>query len=161
GREDKDVADALRRVLADEGVDVRTRTTIERIEGRRGSLVVHVRTADGPAMIEASDVFVATGRQPNTSDLGLETLGVEVDDHGIVRGDERLATSVPGVWAAGDIRGGPQFTHTSWDDHRVLLSQLTGDGRRTTRRIVPYAVFTDPELGRVGMTESEARAAGI
>ena len=86
--------------------------------------------------------------------MGLET------EKGIVEVDERLATPVEGIWAAGDIRGGPMFTHTSWDDHRILLSQMAGDGSRTTERIVPYAIFTDPELGRVGMTEREAREAG-
>jgi pyruvate/2-oxoglutarate dehydrogenase complex dihydrolipoamide dehydrogenase (E3) component len=93
----------------------------------------------------------------NTEDLGLETIGVKVSDHGIVAANEQLATNVEGVWVAGDIRGGPMFTHTSWDDYRILLSQLAGDGSRTTDRVVPYAIFTDPELGRVGLTESEAR----
>jgi pyruvate/2-oxoglutarate dehydrogenase complex dihydrolipoamide dehydrogenase (E3) component len=102
---------------------------------------------------------VATGRKPNTDDLGLESIGVAVD-RGIVRVDETLATDIRGVWAAGDIRGGPMFTHTAWDDYRVLNSQIAGDRSRTTRRIVPYAIFTDPEVGRVGMTESEARKQG-
>jgi pyruvate/2-oxoglutarate dehydrogenase complex dihydrolipoamide dehydrogenase (E3) component len=119
-----------------------------------------VTLALGGEELGATHVFVATGRRPNTGDLGLETVGVEVSDHGIVKVDERLATNIAGVWAAGDIRGGPMFTHTSWDDYRVLLSQLAGDGARTTDRVVPYAVFTDPELGRVGLTEREARAAG-
>src|SRR5439155_1575541 len=105
-------------------------------------------------------LFVATGRKPNTDDLGLETIGVKVSDRGIIETDKRLAAGVDGVWAAGDIRGGPMFTHTAWDDYRVLMSQMTGDGSRTTDRVVPYAVFTDPELGRVGLTESEARQAG-
>jgi pyruvate/2-oxoglutarate dehydrogenase complex dihydrolipoamide dehydrogenase (E3) component len=93
---------------------------------------------------------------PNTDDLGLETVGVETAK-GIVKVDQRLATSVPGIWAAGDIRGGLMTTHTSWDDFRILESQMEGDGKRTTDRIVPYAMFTDPELGRVGVTEREAR----
>ncbi|HEY6579790.1 MAG TPA: FAD-dependent oxidoreductase, partial [Rubrobacter sp.] len=98
-------------------------------------------------------------RLPNTDDLGLENVGLETSK-GIIEVDERLATSIEGIWAAGDIRGGPMFTHTSWDDHRVLLSQMAGDGSHTTERVVPYAIFTDPELGRVGMTEREAREAG-
>jgi Pyruvate/2-oxoglutarate dehydrogenase complex, dihydrolipoamide dehydrogenase (E3) component, and related enzymes len=85
---------------------------------------------------------------------------VKTSKEGFVEVDDRLATSVSGVWAAGDIRGGPMFTHTSWDDYRILESQLSGDGSRTTRRVVPYAVYTDPELGRVGQTEAEAREAG-
>jgi pyruvate/2-oxoglutarate dehydrogenase complex dihydrolipoamide dehydrogenase (E3) component len=103
---------------------------------------------------------VATGRKPNTDDLGLETVGVTTTKQGIVEVDERLATKVKRIWAAGDIRGGPQFTHTAWDDYRVLMSQLRGDGSHTTKRVVPYAIFTDPELGRVGMTEAQARRAG-
>ncbi len=105
-------------------------------------------------------IFVATGRTPNTDDLGLETVGVETA-RGVVKVDKRLATNVPGIWAAGDIRGGPAFTHTSWDDYRILMSQMTGDGSRTTDRIVPYAMFVDPELGRVGLTEKEARDKGL
>jgi pyruvate/2-oxoglutarate dehydrogenase complex dihydrolipoamide dehydrogenase (E3) component len=85
---------------------------------------------------------------------------VKTSEKGFVEVDDRLATNVPGVWAAGDIRGGPMFTHTSWDDSRILESQLAGDGLRTTRRVVPYAVYTDPELGRVGQTETEARESG-
>jgi pyruvate/2-oxoglutarate dehydrogenase complex dihydrolipoamide dehydrogenase (E3) component len=114
----------------------------------------------GPTEIRASHLFVATGRQPNTDGLGLETIGVKVSERGIVEADRRLATNIEGVWAAGDVRGGPMFTHTSWDDYRVLLSQMAGDGSRTTERVVPYAIFTDPQLGRVGLTESEAREKG-
>ena len=92
-------------------------------------------------------------------DLGLENVGLDTAKS-IVEVDERLATKVEGIWAAGDVRGGPMFTHTSWDDHRILLSQIAGDGSRTTERVVPYGIFTDPELGRAGMTEHEAREAG-
>ena len=113
------------------------------------------------SQLDATHVFVATGRKPNTDDLGLETVGIEPDAHGYIPIDRRLATRVPGIWVAGDARGGPQFTHTSWDDYRILLSQLAGDGSRTTDRIVPYAMFTDPELGRVGFTETQAREKGL
>ena len=133
------------------------RTRRERCRGDGGLTL----TLDGgdPAELNVSHLFVATGRLPNTDDLGLENIGLETSG-GIIEVDERLATPVDGIWAAGDIRGGPMFTHTSWDDHRILLSQMAGDGSRTTDRIVPYAIFTDPELGRVGMTEREAREAG-
>jgi pyruvate/2-oxoglutarate dehydrogenase complex dihydrolipoamide dehydrogenase (E3) component len=100
---------------------------------------------------------VATGRKPNTDDLGLDSLGIEILPKGFIPCDSKLATSVKGLWVAGDIRGGPLFTHTAWDDFRILRSQLLEDGRRTTDRIVPYAIFIDPELGRVGMSEQEAR----
>jgi pyruvate/2-oxoglutarate dehydrogenase complex dihydrolipoamide dehydrogenase (E3) component len=156
GREDADVAGAMQQVLAAEGVMFRLNARIEAIVPGHDGVIV--RLADGE--IPASHLFLAAGRQANTDDLGLETVGVAVSERGIVQADARLATSVPGIWVAGDIRGGPMFTHTSWDDHRILLAQITGVGGRTTERIVPWVIFTDPELGRVGLTEAEARADG-
>ncbi|PYE49948.1 mercuric reductase [Deinococcus yavapaiensis] len=160
GREDEDVSDALRGALENEGVEFRLASHVERIAHDAGAVRVHVTSGDRRDVLDASHVFVATGRRPNTDDLGLETLGVRVNEQGVIEVDERLSTSEPGVWAAGDVRGGPMFTHTAWDDYRVLASQLTGDGSRTTRRLVPYGVFTDPQLGRVGLSEREARDAG-
>jgi pyruvate/2-oxoglutarate dehydrogenase complex dihydrolipoamide dehydrogenase (E3) component len=156
GHEDEDVAGTLQGLLEDEGIEFWLGVGIRRIEGGHG-VTVHLAEEGSVA---ASHLFLATGRKPNTDDLGLESVGVAVSDHGIVQANERLATTVPGIWVAGDIRGGPMFTQTSWDDHRILLSQIAGDGTRTTRRVVPWATFTDPELGRVGMTEAEARASG-
>jgi pyruvate/2-oxoglutarate dehydrogenase complex dihydrolipoamide dehydrogenase (E3) component len=142
--EDEEVSTAIHQFLEREGVEFHLNAQIRSIE-----------------QLGATHVFLATGRTPNTDDLGLEAVGVETDMHGYVKVDQRLATNVPGIWAAGDIRGGPLFTHTSWDDYRILLSQMAGDGSRTTDRIVPYAVFTDPELGRVGVTERDAREKGL
>jgi pyruvate/2-oxoglutarate dehydrogenase complex dihydrolipoamide dehydrogenase (E3) component len=142
--EDEDVSTGIRQFLEREGIEFRLNTHIQSID-----------------QLSSSHVFLATGRTPNTDDLGLETVGVETGPHGYVKIDQRLATNVPGIWAAGDIRGGPMFTHTSWDDYRILLSQFAGDGSRTTDRIVPYAMFTDPELGRVGLTEQDARKKGL
>ncbi len=158
-REDDDVSEALRDILEDEGIEFVFCERAQKVapDGDRG-LVLTLDGAD-PTEIRASHLFLATGRKPNTDDLGLETVGLETD-RGIVEVDGRLATGVEGIWAAGDIRGGPMFTHTAWDDHRILFSQIAGDGSRTTERVVPYAVFTDPDLGRVGMTEREAREAG-
>lgn len=157
GHEDKDVATALQKLLESEGIEFRLNARARRVEAKDGGVTLSLGGQGDDAEIRASHLFVAAGRQPNTDDLGLETVGVKVSDHGIVEADKRLATNVKGVWVAGDIRGGPMFTHTSWDDHRILLSQITGDGSRTTDRVVPYAIFTDPELGRVGMTEREAQ----
>jgi len=158
-REDDDVTEALHAVLRDEGVEVVFCERAESVAPNGSGLTITLEGGD-PAEVDASHLFVATGRLPNTDDLGLENIGLETSK-GIVEVDERLAsTEVEGIWAAGDIRGGPMFTHTSWDDHRILLSQIAGDGSRTTERIVPYAIFTDPELGRVGMTEREAEEAG-
>jgi pyruvate/2-oxoglutarate dehydrogenase complex dihydrolipoamide dehydrogenase (E3) component len=158
GREDADVADALRGFLADEGVEFVFCERAERVEKAADGLTLGLSGSD-PEEVRATHLFVATGRLPNTDDLGLENVGIETEK-GIIPTDERLATGVEGVWAAGDVRGGPMFTHTSYDDYRVLLSQMAGDGSRTTNRVVPYAIFTDPELGRVGLSEHEAREAG-
>jgi len=159
GHEDADVAQALLALLEAEGIKFRLKTAVAGIAANRDGATLQLGEG-GTSKLEASHVFVATGRKPNTDDLGLETVGVTTTKQGIVEVDERLATNMKGIWAAGDIRGGPQFTHTAWDDYRVLMSQLRGDGSHTTKRVVPYAIFTDPELGRAGMTEAEARRAG-
>jgi len=142
--EDEEISNAIQQLLEREGIEFHLNAKIQSLEQFGGA-----------------QVFLATGRTPNTDDLGLDTVGVETTAHGFVKIDKRLATNVPGIWAAGDIRGGPLFTHTSWDDYRILLSQMSGDGSRTTDRIVPYAMFTDPELGRVGLTEQQAREQGL
>jgi len=158
--EDRDVAERLQHMLESEGIQFRLNCRVTHVRQRRGTLAATVEKENAREVFRASHLFVSAGRRANTDDLGLETVGLTPDEHGVLAADERLATLVPGIWAAGDIRGGPMFTHTSWDDHRILLSQLAGDGTRTTRRIVPYAVYTDPELGRVGATEEELRKAG-
>ncbi len=155
GTEDNDVAQALQELLEREGIEFHVDTKIQHVKKSGNGLVVQTDKGE----IAGTDIFVAAGRKPNTDDLGLETVGVKTN-RGIVEVNERLATNVPGVWAAGDIRGGPMFTHTAWDDYRVVYSQLAGDGSRTTERVVPYAIFTDPEVGRVGMTEAQARQSG-
>jgi pyruvate/2-oxoglutarate dehydrogenase complex dihydrolipoamide dehydrogenase (E3) component len=129
---------------------------VSKLEPTREGINLHL----SKGTVAATHLFIATGRKPNTDDLGLETIGLKPSPGGFIAVNERLATPVQGIWAIGDIRGGPLFTHTSWDDYRILDSQLLGDGARTTRRIVPYAMFTDPELGRVGLTETEARESG-
>ena len=160
GREDADVSRALRSLLESEQIAFRLESRVARVEERGDGIRLSLERKDGRETIMASDLFVATGRQPNTDDLGLETIGLEPEDDGTIRVSKRLATPVRGVWAAGDIRGGPMFTHTAWDDYRILLSQLSGDRSRTTDRIVPYAIYTDPQLGRVGLTETEAGKTG-
>ena len=159
-REDPEVSHAIRTLLESEDVTFRLGTTVAQAEKTRRGVRLTLKSRGGRDSLDASDVFVATGRRPNTDDLGLDTIGIEASRDGVIEVDRKLATSVRGVWAAGDVRGGPMFTHTAWDDSRVLLSQLAGDRSRTTDRIVPYAIYTDPQLGRVGMTESEAREAG-
>jgi pyruvate/2-oxoglutarate dehydrogenase complex dihydrolipoamide dehydrogenase (E3) component len=158
--EDEDVVAELKKYLEGEGIEFRLNARVKRVERNDNGLRLTLEGSDGSTHIEASHLFVATGRKPNTDEMGLETIGVRVSNKGIVEVNKQLATNVDGVWVAGDIRGGPMFTHTSWDDYRVLMSQMVGDGSRTTERAVPYAIFTDPELGRVSMTEWEAREAG-
>ena len=159
-REDRDVAKAIEKALADEGIEFLLDHRARRFASSPRGVRTTLESDKAERIIDTSNVFLAVGRKPNTDDLGLDTVGVRVSDKGIVDVDERLATSAEGIFAAGDIRGGPMFTHTSWDDYRILASQILDDGNRTTARIVPYAIFTDPELGRVGMTEREAREQG-
>ncbi|GAA0602959.1 FAD-containing oxidoreductase [Craurococcus roseus] len=156
-REDEEVSAELRDALEAEGVSVRCGAKAGRAEPTGGGVRLHLGAG---GTLEATHLFVATGRRANTDDLGLDTVGLEPGKRGEIEVDGRLRTKVPGLFAAGDIRGGGQFTHTAYDDHRVLESQILGDGSRTTERILPYAIFTEPELGRVGMTEAQAREAG-
>ncbi|MDX1531086.1 MAG: mercuric reductase [Rhodothermales bacterium] len=160
GQEDADVAEALQACLEAEGIRFHLRRKVQRVERVGRAVRVGLAGEGREEVLQVTHVFVAAGRQPNTGDLGLETVGLTPNDDGTLPHDDRLATPVKGVWAAGDVRGGPPFTHTAWDDHRILRSQLLGDGSRTCARIVPYALFTDPNLGRVGMTERQAREAG-
>lgn len=156
-QEDQDVADAVQHFLEAEDVAFRLNARVVKVRPKKGGLTLTIVQDGRRRRLAASHLFVATGRRPNTDDLGLAKIGLRTTEDGVIKTDRRLATAVRGIWAAGDIRGGPMFTHTSWDDYRVLLSQLAGDRSRTTDRIVPYAIYTDPQLGRVGLTEAQAR----
>jgi pyruvate/2-oxoglutarate dehydrogenase complex dihydrolipoamide dehydrogenase (E3) component len=158
--EDPNLAASLQAFLEQEGIHFRLNSRVRAVRPSADEVIVRIESDDDAEQLECSDIFVAAGRQPNTGELGLESVGLQLGKHGFLEANEKLQTNVPGMWAAGDIRGGPMFTRTSWDDFRILPSQLYGDGARTTERVIPYAIFTDPELGRVGMTEQEARKAG-
>jgi pyruvate/2-oxoglutarate dehydrogenase complex dihydrolipoamide dehydrogenase (E3) component len=161
-REDRDVSEALGELFDDEGIGVRTGTRVDRVEGRSGDSVRLLATSDGEMYtIEGSDLLVASGRTPNTDGIGLENAGVERDDRGFVKVDERLRTTAHGVWAVGDCAGSPHFTHIADDDVRVVRDDLAGIDRTTTGRLVPSCLFTDPQLARVGLSESEAGSRGI
>jgi pyruvate/2-oxoglutarate dehydrogenase complex dihydrolipoamide dehydrogenase (E3) component len=162
GREDPDVAEEVRRILSAEEVEVVVGAEVLRAEGRSGEGVrLRVRTPGGERVIAGSDILVAAGRTPNTAGVGLDVAGVELDARGYVKVNDRLETTVPEVWAIGECAGSPQFTHVSEDDFRVIRDNLAG-GRRSTRgRLVPYCLFTDPPLARVGLSEAEARQRGI
>ncbi|WP_433567079.1 mercuric reductase [Nocardia sp. CA-151230] len=160
--EDEDVSDEVAAILRDEGIAVLTSSTPVRVEPADGGrLRLNVRTQDGEQQLVGSHLLSAIGRIPNTEALAPEAAGIRLDDHGFIEVDEYLRTSVPGVYAMGDVKGGPAFTHSSYDDYRILHANLIAHEKVSTRdRVVPYTVFIDPQLGRVGMTEREARAQG-
>lgn len=161
-KEDEDVCEALRSLLQDEGVDILLATRVERLSGKSGDAVSIVVDQNGiEKTVKGSHVLVATGRTPNTEGLGLELAGVELTDRGYIKVNERLQTTAPGVWAIGEVAGSPQFTHISVDDFRVVHANLTGGHRLTKGRQVPYCLFTDPEVARVGFNETEAKARNI
>jgi pyruvate/2-oxoglutarate dehydrogenase complex dihydrolipoamide dehydrogenase (E3) component len=161
-REDPDVADELQLILGSEGIRFIMEAEILEVRGRSGEAVaVSVRTASSVHAIEGSDILVATGRIPNTDGIGLDVAGVDLDGRGYIRVNERLETTAPAVWAIGECAGSPQFTHASVDDFRIIRDNLAGGNRITRDRLVPYCMFTDPPLARVGLSESEARAQGV
>ena len=162
-REDADLAEAVAEVLREDGIEVLLETEARRVEqGESGGIELTVGTADGTERtLSGSHLLVAAGRPPNTDRLGLEAAGVETDGRGHVKVNERLETNVPGIYALGDAKGGPAFTHVSYDDFRVLKTNLLDGGDASIAdRIVPYTVFIDPQLGRVGLSEEEAREQG-
>jgi pyruvate/2-oxoglutarate dehydrogenase complex dihydrolipoamide dehydrogenase (E3) component len=162
GREDPDVADEMQRLLGDEGIQFLTGAETLQVHGRSGEDVgVVVRTASGERNIEGNDILVASGRTPNTAGIGLEQAGVELDTRGYIRVNGQLETSAPDVWAIGECAGSPQFTHVSHDDFRIIRDNLAGGQRSTRDRLVPYCMFTDPPLARVGLSEAQARRQGI
>lgn len=159
GREDADVAEMLRSTLSQACVEVVTDAGDIRFEGTSGTGVTAV-TGNGKR-IEGSHLLVAVGRRPMTSDIGLDLAGVTLDARGFIQVDETLQTSAPGIWALGEVAGTPMFTHASLDDYRVAKSGIVGGSYTSTGRLIPYCVFTDPELARVGLNEREAKAQGI
>jgi pyruvate/2-oxoglutarate dehydrogenase complex dihydrolipoamide dehydrogenase (E3) component len=160
-REDDDVSDEIRAILEREGIGIRTGAECMALSRKDDRVVVGLECRDGPPIAEGSHVLLAVGRLPNTHDLGLEAAGIETDARGYIKVDDECRTSVPGVWALGDANGRGAFTHTSYNDYEIVAANLfDGDRRRISDRIQAYALFTDPPLGRAGMTEKEARASG-
>jgi pyruvate/2-oxoglutarate dehydrogenase complex dihydrolipoamide dehydrogenase (E3) component len=162
GREDADVSGEISRILSGEGIDILVNAHPLRVEGHSGkSVSVMVRTETGSRTIQGSHLLMATGRIPNTADIGLDKAGVALTARGFIQVDERLKATAPGVWAIGECAGSPQFTHVSVDDFRIVRDNMAGGDRKTTDRLVPHVVFTDPPLARVGLSESEAESQGI
>lgn len=159
--EDADIAAELQKVIESEGVVVRLNANAIAVSRTRSGISVSIETKNGAEAVTGSHFLVATGRKPNTDELGLDRAGITTDEHGIIKVNGRMETNVPGVWALGDVKGGPQFTHISYNDYQIIYGNLI-EGKNLTidHRFLPYAVFTDPQLGRVGITEKEARASG-
>ncbi len=161
-REDPDIADAVLALLEDDGIDVLLGAETTEVAGRSGeSVSIQVRSPAGTTQLAASDILVAAGRTPNTDRIDLARTGVELTASGHIRVNERLQTTADGIWAVGDSAGSPHFTHIGEDDARIVLSNLTGGNRTTRGRLVPYCLFTDPELAHVGLSETEARQQGV
>jgi pyruvate/2-oxoglutarate dehydrogenase complex dihydrolipoamide dehydrogenase (E3) component len=158
-REDPDVSEGIQAAFAEDGIDVRVGVKPRSFAGKSGDSV-HVELEDG-SRIAGTHVLVATGRVPRTSGIGLDVAGVELDERGFIKVDERLATSTPNTWAIGEVAGTPMFTHASFDDYRVLKSQLAGGSHTTKDREIPYAMFVEPELGRIGISETDAARLGL
>jgi len=160
--EDADVAQALLENFTSEGIEVLRDTRVGSVEGRSGQKVqVLAENDSGQQTIRGTDLLVATGRTPNTQGIGLEKAGIDLDARGYIKVNERLETTASGVWAMGDCAGSPQFTHVAFDDFRVVHANLNGGSRSTRDRLIPFCMFTDPELARVGLNEQEAKKCGI
>jgi pyruvate/2-oxoglutarate dehydrogenase complex dihydrolipoamide dehydrogenase (E3) component len=161
-REDPETAAELQRALEAEGIQFLLNTRTTRIEYKNSAVTLSFESPAGPSSVTGSHLLVATGRRPNTDDLGLDKAGVETDQSGYIKVNGRLETNVPGVWALGDCKGGPAFTHISYNDFQIVYGNLVeGKSLSIENRLVPSCVFTDPQLGCVGMTEKDARAKGF
>jgi pyruvate/2-oxoglutarate dehydrogenase complex dihydrolipoamide dehydrogenase (E3) component len=162
GNEDADVAAGIVDLFAAEGIALLRQTRVRSVDGESGRAVrLVVEGPDGERTIEGTDLLVAVGRTPNTAGIGLEQAGVQLTETGYVAVDEHLATTATDVWAMGDCAGSPQFTHVAFDDFQVVHDNLTGGSRSTSGRLIPFCMFTDPELARVGLNETEARRLGL
>ncbi len=161
-REDNDVADQVATILREDGIEILLETTPLHVEqASDGKIQLTVKTPTGERTLTGSHLLIAAGRSPNTDWLNLPVTGVMTDKHGFIQVNDKLETNIPGVYALGDIKGGPAFTHISYDDFRIIRTNLLENGHATIAgRLVPYTVFIDPQLGRVGMSEAEARAKG-
>ena len=161
GREDEDISEAVKGILEQEGIAVRTNARCVSAVKRAGGVAIGLECREDPRTIEGSHLMIAVGRTPNTDDLGLDRAGVATDEHGYITVDDELRTSVPGIWALGDVNGRGAFTHTSYNDYEIVAANLLdSDQRRVSDRIETYALYIDPPLGRCGMTDSQAKKTG-
>jgi pyruvate/2-oxoglutarate dehydrogenase complex dihydrolipoamide dehydrogenase (E3) component len=160
-REDADIAQELQKALIADGIEFRLNSNPVKVEKQQGQVIVAIASGERTETITGTHILAATGRRPNTDDLGLDKAGIALDSHGYIKVNGRLETGVPGIWALGDVKGGPAFTHISYNDYQIAYANIIGGKNLTiVNRYLPYSLFTDPQLGRVGMTEKEARATG-
>ena len=160
-REDPEISRELQKCIEADGVEFRLKANTTKVEKQRDQILVTISRGQQTETISGTHVLAATGRRPNTEDLGLDKAGIAVDSRGYIKVNGRMETEVPGVWALGDAKGGPAFTHISYNDYQILYANIIGGKNLTIEnRYIPYSLFTDPQLGRVGMTEKEARTAG-
>ena len=160
-REDADIAQELQKALVADGIEFRLNSNPVKVEKQQGQVIVAIASGERTETITGMHILAATGRRPNTDDLGLDKAGIALDSHGYIEVNGRLETGVPGIWALGDVKGGPAFTHISYNDYQIAYANIIGGKNLTiVNRYLPYSLFTDPQLGRVGMTEKEARATG-
>lgn len=161
GREDEDVSRAIADFLSEEGIEIRVNSKVVGVEKRADKIAVTIETGPAKSEILGSHLLLGIGRRPNTDDLGLDKAGVATDKHGYIQTDDQLRSNVPGIWALGDCNGRGAFTHTSWNDFQIVASNLLDkEERRVSDRITAYALYTDPPLGRAGMSEAEVRKSG-
>jgi pyruvate/2-oxoglutarate dehydrogenase complex dihydrolipoamide dehydrogenase (E3) component len=159
-REDADIAEEVRKILEEDGINILLNSDAVSVESKNG-VILGIKAQNEEKEIHGSHILVAVGRRPNTDQLNLGAAGIETDQRGFIEVNEKLETSVSGIYAMGDVKGGPAFTHISYDDYRIIKSNLLEGGNRTTNdRLTPYTVFIDPQLGRVGLSEAEARKKG-
>jgi pyruvate/2-oxoglutarate dehydrogenase complex dihydrolipoamide dehydrogenase (E3) component len=160
-REDKDVSQAVADFFKEEGIDVRVDSKVVGVEKEGNSIAVNIELGGKVSQVVGTHVLVALGRRPNTDELGLDKAGIATDARGYIQVEDQLCTNVPGIWAMGDCNGRGAFTHTSWNDFEIVAANLLdNDPRRVSDRITAYALYTDPPLGRAGMTEAEVRKTG-
>lgn len=159
--EDLDVAEMVKELLSQDGITFRSGVVIDSVSKSGERVMLKLKTGANQESFECSHLMVAIGRTPNTADLNLAACGVETDSRGNIKVNDQLETNVPGIWALGDCNGGPLFTHVSWDDYRIVRDNVLKNANRSTKdRLVPYTLFIDPELGRVGLTEEQAKQKG-
>jgi pyruvate/2-oxoglutarate dehydrogenase complex dihydrolipoamide dehydrogenase (E3) component len=157
-QEDEDIADELRKILEEEGIQILTHVTVKNIKKIKKD---QIKVEFGNKSIQGTDLLIAAGVEPNTSSLNLAAAGIETDEKGYIKVNNKLETNVSGVFALGDVKGGPAFTHISYDDYRIVYGNITKTKFATTERLIPYVLFTDPELARVGITEQEAKSKNL